>query len=91
MKIVCFNCQVDMKISKAGTPIIEYFMNPPQPYRILYAADMYSCACCALSVAVCSGRVNTEHFQDGFSDELEKVLSASHAKSYERCKDKQNE
>lgn len=77
MKITCTKCCVSMKIQKVGVFVVDYFLKPPQPYRI-WKADLYRCSGCECETAAVSPstRPYAEHFQPDFTAKLEKAKAS---------------
>ena len=44
-KLVCVHCEVGLKIEKSGVVCIEYFNEPPKPYK-LWFCDAWKCPRC---------------------------------------------
>lgn len=44
-KILCPDCEVEMKVNEAGVVVCETFLDPPRPYKI-WMADQMICPGC---------------------------------------------
>lgn len=72
-KAICVNCQVEYDIEKSGVYVVEYFSDPPKPYK-LWSADLYSCPICGDETITAFGLSPIrEHYQDGFDELMAKA------------------
>ncbi|MFA5416913.1 MAG: hypothetical protein WC341_00505 [Bacteroidales bacterium] len=76
-----------MSITRIGVPVIYMFQDPPQPYRIRYG-DQYQCSLCGKTTINGMADKGTEHFQDEFKEELDRInKSGKPVIVWERIKD----
>ena len=87
-KLVCVKCQVQYKIKKSGNYVVDMFLDPPEPYRIMNG-DRWQCPGCGHEVIAGFGEMPlSEHFHDEFQNRLDKVQQNSTTiKCYESPQD----
>ena len=81
-KIICVKCEVQCQILKNGVPLIEMFLDPPQPYKIL-SSDKWQCPICKHEILAGISEYGSEHFQEIFPKALEKAKEYNPVYSYE--------
>lgn len=75
-KLVCVECERDYKVVVTGNYVIEMFCNPPEPYKIL-SGDRWECPGCGHQIIAGFGSTPlAEHFQDKFSNSLNKAFDS---------------
>ena len=50
-KILCLDCEVEMKVNESGVVVCETYLDPPRPYKIWMADQMICPGCHKLIVA----------------------------------------
>lgn len=48
-EMVCGKCKTELKIETTGVYVVEYFNDPPQPYKI-WQADQWMCPNCEYDI-----------------------------------------
>lgn len=82
-KMVCANCERQLKIEKSGVFVIETFLDD-QPYKI-WNADLWKCDSCKTEIVSGFGHGSlSEHYMDNFDEVLDKAVNSRHVFSYER-------
>ncbi|MCJ7826463.1 hypothetical protein MUP56_02510, partial [Patescibacteria group bacterium] len=72
-KMVCIKCECELTPKQSGVRVVEYFLNPPQPYK-LWCADLWSCPKCGIEIVAGFGNnAFAEHFQEDFANKLENI------------------
>ena len=69
--LVCKKCEVELQPKQNDVRVIEYFMDPPEPYK-LWCADLWACPKCGYEIVTGFGyQAYTEHFRKDFEKRLE--------------------
>jgi hypothetical protein len=72
-KPVCAKCECEFIPKQNDVRVVEYFLDPPQPYK-LWCADLWACPKCGFEIVTGFGNnAYAEHFQEGFTEMLEDV------------------
>lgn len=82
---ICVNCQVPFIVDKIGGPVIEMFLNPPEPYKV-WSTDILKCPGCGAKIAHGYGKGPLETHKDEGMERLLKAIKndESTVKAYER-------
>lgn len=81
-KMVCVNCQVEYRPIQNDAYVIEYFSDPPQPYKI-WAADGWACPICGhLVMAGFATVCLAEHYEPNFQHVLDRINRLKEEKEY---------
>lgn len=82
--IVCSEDQIQMNRTDLGINVITMFGEEPTPYQIWHA-DQYRCPICQKEIAGgFAERPYAQHFQEGFEDVLQDVMSQPHVIVFEK-------
>ena len=86
---ICVKCEIEMRPEENDVRVIEWFSEPPQPYKI-WCADVWMCPKCKTKIVVGFGQgAYAEHFQEGFEQSLENARgNYTVVNNYERGKPK---
>lgn len=75
-KMVCVKCEVELVIKKYGVITVEYFSDPPQPYRLM-GSDLFSCPKCGIEiVAGFAQEPIAEHYEEKFNSVLDNIMQS---------------
>lgn len=78
-KMVCLKCQTEFRIIKTGATVIDFFRDPPEPYRIL-EADVWECPGCKDRVAAgFAENAWVEHYMSFFAEKIQEVIDSARA------------
>ncbi len=70
-RLICVKCQVEF-CREQSVYVVEMFNQPPEPYNV-WCADLWTCDVCKSEiVSGFASRPIKEHFEDGFTDWLER-------------------
>jgi hypothetical protein len=75
-KMVCVECKTELQIAKNDVHVIEYFLDPPQPYKI-WNADGWECPEChkRIIAGFASGPF-AQHWEPDFAETLNEVINS---------------
>jgi hypothetical protein len=74
MKMICSQCEVELKPFKNGVSVIETEGNPPKPFRI-YEADMWVCPMCGIKIVTGFGQPVSRSYETTWYRDLQAALS----------------
>jgi hypothetical protein len=78
-KMVCADCQTELKIETSGIYVFEMFCEPPKVYKI-WCADEWKCHGCGKTVIAGFGSgAIAEHFEEEFETVKENILAGEKA------------
>ncbi len=79
-KVICVKDEVEYQIEKSGGYVIEYFGNPPKPYKV-WMSDGWKCPECGHVIMAGFGNGPiSQHFEPSFDDVLETLRGSETAR-----------